>query len=404
MTTRWAIDKIKHLSWGFINLKCGEGVCYGVLAVHRICFALSLWHLVLGLIVWGVRDSRNPRARVQNGWWIIKILSWAALVFLSFVIPNGFFTFYSKYIALAGACVFLVIQLVLLVDFAHTFAESCIEKWEDGDDESIRSWWKWVLIGTTLATYAAFLALTIVEYVFFAARGCGLNQFFITFNVFLCIGVSALAIHPRIQEANVKSGLAQAGMVVAYCTYLIASSVVGIPTREDNRQCNPLIHSVSTRTTMIVLGALFTIIAICYSTSCAATRSHSLMNSNEYEPVSTNSAVPLLESGVSNAELRAQVLRQAVAEGTLPASALDELNGSGDNDDNNSSSSNDSINDDEKHGIQYSYTFFHFIFLVASMYVAMLLTNWNSADSSSGDLIVIGRSMGAVWAKVITSW
>jgi hypothetical protein len=32
--------------------------------------------------------------------------------------------------------------------------------------------------------------------------------------------------------------------------------------------------------------------------------------------------------------------------------------------------------DDERNGAVYSYSFFHFIFAVASMYVAMLLTNW----------------------------
>jgi hypothetical protein len=32
--------------------------------------------------------------------------------------------------------------------------------------------------------------------------------------------------------------------------------------------------------------------------------------------------------------------------------------------------------DDEKYGAVYSYSFFHFIFAIAAMYVAMLLTNW----------------------------
>lgn len=45
----------------------------------------------------------------------------------------------------------------------------------------------------------------------------------------------------------------------------------------------------------------------------------------------------------------------------MPASALDD---------------DDDGHDDEKNGVAYNYGSFHFIFAVASMYVAMLLTNW----------------------------
>ncbi|KAJ1911221.1 Membrane protein tms1 [Mycoemilia scoparia] len=399
MTTNWAIEKVKHISWGIINLKCEQDTCYGVLAVHRICFALSLWHLILMFVVWGVSDSRHPRAKIQNGWWLPKILGWVAMVVLSFVIPNGFFTFYSRYIAMAGAGIFLIIQLVLLVDFAHNFAESCIESWEEnGGEDSNNDTWRWVLLITTGGSYVGFIAITVVGYVFFAQPGCNLNQFFITLNLLLCLGVSTLAIHPRIQEANIKSGLAQAGMVTIYCSYLICSSLVGEPVGEDNKQCNPLYHSTGSRSTMLILGTLFTIVSICYCTSNAATRSQSLMNNNEYEPLSSDSALPLMENGTSSAQLRAQVLRQAVAEGSLPASALDDL------DDENDDSSNHNSNDDEKQGVQYSYAFFHFIFMVASMYVAMLLTNWNTANADKGEGIWIGRSIVAVWVKVVSSW
>ncbi|KAJ2772989.1 Membrane protein tms1, partial [Coemansia nantahalensis] len=62
MTTSWGIDLVKQISWGFISLKCPEGVCYGTLAVHRMCFSLSVWHAVLAGLTAGVADSRHPRA------------------------------------------------------------------------------------------------------------------------------------------------------------------------------------------------------------------------------------------------------------------------------------------------------------------------------------------------------
>ncbi|KAJ2425312.1 Membrane protein tms1, partial [Coemansia sp. RSA 2522] len=111
MTTSWGIDLVKRISWGFITLKCPEGVCYGTLAVHRMCFSLSLWHIILGVLTLGVDDSRHTRAVVQNGLWIFKFVGWIALAVLAFVIPNGFFEFYSKYVAMGGAGVFLLVQL-----------------------------------------------------------------------------------------------------------------------------------------------------------------------------------------------------------------------------------------------------------------------------------------------------
>lgn len=83
---------------------------------------------------------------------------------------------------------------------------------------------------------------------------------------------------------------------------------------------------------------------------------------------------------------------------SLPISALDE-----DEDDEGEYDSKD----DEKNGVQYNYTFFHLVFALAAMYIAMVLTNWNTfdkADGASDNLILIGQSWPAVWVKVVSSW
>ncbi|CAI2175354.1 15693_t:CDS:2 [Funneliformis geosporum] len=331
MLSDWAIKQLEKILHDYLQLNCKEGTCYGVLAVHRICFALSLFHLFLGLLVVGVYDTRDKRASIQNGWWGPKILLWITFVIISFFIPNGFFIFWGNYIALIGATLFILVGLVLLVDFAHTWSERCIENWENNDDR-----WKYILIGSTIAMFIGSIVLTGVMYGFFTGKGCGLNQFFITFNLILCLIVIGLCIHPTVQEANSRSGLSQASMVVIYCTYVIMSAVVNEP---DDNMCNPLTRSRGTRTTTIVIGALFTFLAIAYSTSRAATQG-ALITKSDYHPLNTASAVPLMTNQPD-----------------------------------------------------------------ASMYVAMLLTNWNNVTTTGSDeLIVIGQSYIAVWVKVISSW
>ena len=306
-------------------------------------------------------------------WWGPKILAWLALVVGSFFIPNGFFVFYSRYISLIGASIFIFIGLLLLVDFAHSWSERCLDNWEMGDESS--NLWKNILIGSTLSCYAAQIALTVVDYVFFGSKSaCGLNQFFITFNLILCVLVSFLSVTPQVQDANPKAGLGQSGMVVAYCTYLVTSAVAN----RDDKQCNPLTaRSQGAQTSMIVLGALFTFLAVAYSTSRAATQSKALRGKkaargglstiegiirlpDAEESRGDEEMAPVVnrEQPVKKESMRIQAVKAAIDAGSLPASALDEMNQDSD-DDSESGAAGADERDDEKHGLRYNYTYFH---------------------------------------------
>lgn len=51
--------------------------------------------------------------------------------------------------------------------------------------------------------------------------------------------------------------------------------------------------------------------------------------------------------------------------------------------------------------VSYSYSFFHLIFALASMYSAMLLSGWTSSSENS-DLIDVGWT--SVWVRIGTEW
>ncbi|KAF4571365.1 hypothetical protein EYR40_007826 [Pleurotus pulmonarius] len=412
MKTDWAIKLIEKYSYDYIKMDCAGDKCYGVLAVHRICFALSLFHLILSTSLVGVQDTKDKRASIQNGWWGPKVLLWIILVIISFFIPNGFFMFWGNYVSLIGATIFILLGLVLLVDFAHSYSEMCLDKWENSPTNS--NMWQYILVGSTAAMYAFAITLTGVMYGFFANSGCTLNRFFISFNLALCLVITIMCIHPTIQEYNPRSGLAQSGMVAAYCTYLIVSAVSNHAHAAQG--CNPLLKAGGTRTTTVVLGGIFTFVAIAYSTTRAATQSRALSGSSKksgalHLPID-NEIAGHAEMGVVNTQPgrmespRYQALLAAVEAGAIPASALDE------EDDEEEEEELGETRDDERTGTRYNYSWFHIIFAIAAMYVAMLLTDWNVVSKNPiGDApadpdsdVYIGRSEVAMWMRVVSSW
>ncbi|KAF8150591.1 serine incorporator/TMS membrane protein [Crassisporium funariophilum] len=400
-----AIRLIQKWSFDYIKMECQGEKCYGVLAIHRICFALSLFHFILSFSLVGVKDTRDKRAAIQNGWWGPKVLLWLILVGVSFTIPNGFFMFWGNYVSLVGATIFILLGLVLLVDFAHSWSETCLENWEN----SSSNFWQWVLIGSTATMYAFTITLTGLLYAYFAGSGCTLNQFFISFNFAMCIVITIMSVHPAIQESNPRSGLAQSAMVAAYCTYLIVSAVSNHV--HETRQCNPLRDGKKTQNSVLILGGIFTFLAIAYSTTRAATQSRALVGNGKKGRIQLPDEEDHSELGVVNTQPgrtetpRYQALLAAVEAGAIPASALDE------EDEEDDEEVVGEMRDDERTGTRYNYSWFHIIFAIAAMYVAMLLTDWNvvSKHPITGAIdpdsdVYIGRSEVAMWMRVVSGW
>ncbi|QRV89754.1 membrane protein [Ceratobasidium sp. AG-Ba] len=252
--------------------------------------------------------------------------------------------------------------------------------------------------------------MTILLYVFFAGGGCTLNQFLISFNLALCILITLICVHPAVQDANPRSGLAQASMVAAYCTYLITSAVGN----HTDGKCNPL-HRSPARNGTVIMGAIFTFLAIAYSTSRAATQSRALVGKkratgaialSDEDHTRTDSGVGLVTTQPTRKDTpRYQALLAAVEAGAIPASALDE-----DEDDEDGTIAGDE-RDDERTGTRYNYSWFHIIFVMGSMYVGMLLTDWNVVSTrplpdnpDPNQDVYIGRSETAMWMRVVSSW
>ena len=400
MLSPYAAKKLSKLTLEYMTFECNDDQCYRYFGVQRINFALGLFHMLLAVLLIGVQSTKDGRSKLQNGYWGPKIVVWMIMIVISFLIPEGFFLVWGNYVALGGAMIFVLLGLILLVDLAHTWAELCLRKIEENESRL----WRGLLIGSTLTMYLASVAMTIVMYIFFAKSGCSMNIAAITVNMILFSIISFISVNPSVQESNQKAGLAQAAFVTVYCTYLTLSAVAMEP---DDKNCNPLIRANGARTTTIVLGAIVTMLTVAYTTTRAATQGFAIGTNhgagNQYTQVATDDSYEhglITQQPSTRRQMRANALRAAVDSGSLPASALNDDDDSDDESDDGKTGGKD----DERLGTQYNYSLFHIIFLLATCWVATLLTQGMKSEEGESDFTPVGRTYWASWIKIVSSW
>jgi len=264
-----------------------------------------------------------------------------------------------------GAALFIIVQLILLVDFAHRWSE----KWARNMEETEDNFWFYSLLAVTLVLFGVALAGSVVLYVKFS-HDCGKNVMFVTLNLVAAVVYTAVSIHPGVQEANgYRSGLLQAAVVAAFTTYNVFSAIMSEP--QSWGSCNPWAVSAdgsssssASSITAKVLGAAICVVAVTYAAFNASSNSGALLGGDadgegEKKDEAGTPLVPKLESEA----------------------------------------------EDSVESVSYSFSLFHLAFAVGAMYVAMLLTSWQVIDVDQNDRTGFADSgIVSTWVKVVSSW
>lgn len=379
------------------DLNCDMFVGYK--AVYRVCFSMSVWFLGFSVLMINIKNSRNPRAAIHNGFWFFKIAALVAVTVGAFSIPDRPFTHMWFVVGSAGAFFFIVIQLVLLVDFVHSWNESWLEKMENGNS---RGWYAALLAVTSLNYVLSFTAVTLFSIFYTKPDSCFINKFFISFNMLFCLAASVLSVLPKVQESQPRSGLLQSSFITLYTMFLTWSAM----SNEPDRTCNPSLLSifqqmagptpppleVENMTAVVIeimttveietgeaaltspylqwwdaqsiVGLIIFVLCILYS----SIRSSNTSQVNKLTMASRDSAI-LAEGGGSPMWVEAA---------TGPRR----------------------VEDNERDMVQYSYSFFHFMLFLASLYIMMTLTNWYSPGAD----YTVTSKWPAVWVKISSSW
>ncbi|KAK4587099.1 hypothetical protein RGQ29_024001 [Quercus rubra] len=321
---------------------------YQIQAVLRVSMGNFLFFAIFALIMIGVKDQNDKRDAWHHGGWIVKMVLWILLVVLMFFLPNVVISVYGT-LSKFGAGLFLLVQVLILLDFTHAWNDAWVEK----DEQK----WYIALLVISIGCYIIAFTFSGILFIWFNPSGqdCGLNVFFIVMTMILAFAFAIIALHPA-----VNGSLLPASVISLYCAYVCYT---GLSSEPHDYVCNGLNNTKAVTTSTLILGMLTTVLSVLYSALRAGSSTTFL--SPPSSPKSGGKK-PLLEE-------------EELEEGKEKEKKTDA----------------------EARPVSYSYMFFHLIFALASMYSAMLLSGWTNSSESS-DLIDVGWT--SVWVRICTEW
>nr|XP_020865014.1 serine incorporator 4 isoform X1 [Phascolarctos cinereus] len=350
-------------------------------AVYRVCAGTATFYLLQAVILINVNSSTSPRARLHNGFWLLKLLVLLGLCTAAFYIPDEHIFPAWHYVGICGGFAFILLQLVLITAFAHTWNKN----WLTGAAQD----WRWVgavLLATLVFYSIAGTGAFLLFHHYTHPAGCLLNKALLILNLCFCGILSLLSITPCIRLKQPCSGPLQASIISCYIMYLTFSALSSRPPdrvllRGQNRTiCRPSMSKVGAQT----LDTSLTILSAGIMYACV------LFACNEASYLAEVFG-PLWMVKVYSYEFQKPSICFCCPDNLSPdGGSSGEEAGSG--------------APQTPHRLSYSYSAFHFVFFLASLYVMVTLTNWFSYEGAELETTFTRGSWATFWVKIASCW
>ncbi|XP_012865582.1 PREDICTED: serine incorporator 4 isoform X1 [Dipodomys ordii] len=356
-------------------------------AVYRVCAGTATFHLVQAILLVHLHSPASLRAQLHNSFWFLKLLLLLCLCAVAFCIPDEHLFPAWHYIGICGGFTFILLQLVLITAFAHSWNKN----WQTGAAQDC-SWFLAVLLATTGFYSVAAIGTVLLFHHYTHPTGCLLNKMLLSLNICFCGLLSFLSITPCIRLKQPRSSLLQASIISCYIMYLTFSALSSRPPErvllqgQNHTLCLPGLSKMEPQvpdTSVAVLSAAIMYVCVLFACNEASFLAEVFgplwiikVYSYEFQKPSLCFCCP--ESAEPENGQKGGTARPADQD-HLPATPV------------------------QAQHLPYSYSAFHFVFFLASLYVMVTLTNWFSYEGAELETFTKG-SWATFWVKVVSCW
>ncbi|XP_075038527.1 serine incorporator 5 [Mixophyes fleayi] len=369
-------DICQHLQAGD---NCERLVGYS--AVYRVCFGMACFFFILFILTINIKNSKSCRAKIHNGFWFIKFVALVAMCSGAFFIPDqDTFLFVWRCIGALFGFFFLLIQLMLLVEFTHKWNKN----WNAGKENN-KLWYGALAFAYLLLYTIAVGALILLFWLYTEWEHCKLNKILLGVNGGLCLFLTLASMLLSVLKSNTQTGLLQSGVISCYVMYLTFSSLSNKPPEtildESGKNitiCVPNFGNGINQDERLVsvLGAIILLGCILYSCLTSTTRSSCDALRGRYAPYEDEVARCCFCFGNSGVVDRGE---RVEARGGQRVAY------------------------DEDMKTVYSYPNFHIIFFLGTFYMMMTITNWFHYNHADIEKLFTG-SWSPFWIKMASCW
>lgn len=342
--------------------------------IYRQLIYRASFSLVVLFSIMVVASSSN---NINKGYWIIKFGMAFGLFIAFWWGGNTFFTGWAE-IARVLSFFWLLIQALLLFDFAHDIHEVLLQIAEDeakagNDARGMYLIYLSTAIGSLVSVGVG------LAYLFKSYAGCSLGMFFILLTLIIGVITTILSM-----LESINRGLLTPCIMFAYSVFLCWYALLSSPTSS----CNPFSNDVggSIHNSAIIIISIISIVVMMY---CVfnGTKILNIFNPNGEGVMKSNYSSHDV-SGSPEATSAMEINRDA----TNPDAEVDG---------NTTSSRNQDTIDDS--GTAHERVFFHVLMVLVVSYGAMVLTNWGSPNGgpNSDNTRIANESM---WLIIVSQW